>query len=264
MKKVIFFIFGVISIFFIGCVSAPESEKMQLIPKAKSQEILNLRNLTTSGDVEYIQQDNKLMKSGFLNTSTEEYGYFYTSMHWDWQDYGKSGWVYLGAYTLGVWDLLGIIGMPTDSASFDIRSQLFIFNSNGDLIKSYAKNGEFTQRTSWWYGHNTTKTAAKYFTKQWDEIFGLANAQSGEINQALKNAGAITIEKDKEAQGKMQNYLGAFFSSQGASDRATSQRRKQAADNEAASVQSINSSIQGIGSGVQQGLQQAGNANQSR
>jgi hypothetical protein len=257
MKKVIFCIFGVISIFFIGCVSAPELQKMQLIPKAKSQEILNLRNLTSGGDVEYIQQDNKLMKSGFLNTSTEEYGYFYTLMHWDWQDYGLSGWGYLGALTLGVWDLLGIIGLPTDSGSIDIRSQLFIFNSNGDLVKSYTKSGEFTQRTSWWYGHNTTKTAAKYFTKQWDEIFGLANAQSGEINQALKISGAITIEKDKEAQGKMANYLGAFLYSQNAADNATIQRRRQAAANEAASVQSINSSIQ-------QGVQQAGNTIQGR
>jgi hypothetical protein len=109
----------------------------------------------------------------------------------------------------------------------------------------------------WWYGHNTTKTAAKYFTKQWDEIFGLANAQSGEINQALKNSGAITIEKDKEAQGKMQNYLGAFLYSQNAADNATIQRRRQAAANEAASVQSINRSIQ-------QGVQQAGNTIQGR
>ena len=82
------------NVFFIGCASAINYHDMNLTANNNEQQILNLVYYGDN-DEKIIRQCDYLMKNGFLNTDSEEYGYYFITY--------RSGWPYktgLGA-TIG-------------------------------------------------------------------------------------------------------------------------------------------------------------------
>ena len=87
-----------------------------------------------------------------------------------------------------------------------IYANIYIFDSNGDLIKEYHNSGKIRQVAGLYYGYNPTKRVAKKFSELYEKMFELASIQSNEINTNLQKAGKITDEKDKEARQKIKQF----------------------------------------------------------
>jgi hypothetical protein len=171
---------------------------MELTTDSRSSQIMNLRNYGDS-DIDFMRQSEKLMKNGFLDTRTEEYGYYQIDYSVR-GHYGYSYWYFLQAFFLYT---LTFIGVPSDDADFYPEAILKIYDSNGELIKDFQKTSSFNQTASLYYGHDPTKRAERELNKLFSDIQQSANLQSNEINRALMAAGPITREKDTNAKAKI-------------------------------------------------------------
>jgi hypothetical protein len=80
MKKgrLIFIMIVLCGVFSVSCVSTINYRDMDLVTENNSQKILNLKYYDYYNESEDItRQKERLMKNGFLDTSSEEYGYYY-------------------------------------------------------------------------------------------------------------------------------------------------------------------------------------------
>jgi hypothetical protein len=228
---------------------------MNLVTNINTQQILNLAYY---GENENIRQSEKLMKNGFLNTNSEEYGYYYityrsrrtysTGLGYVITDlfsatgegfgetlsffyasikylplapifipmgvistippliYGTAGILFSAATPP-----LLLFGVPSEFANFNLKADLYIFDSAGNIIKHFEKTGSFRQVAGLYYGRNPTKNAARAFSGLFEEIFQMANIESCEINQLLIDAGPITEENKKQAVENINTYLVDFM-----------------------------------------------------
>jgi len=202
---------------------------------AQTEQILNL---IYYGDEEIVQQGESLMKKGFLDTNSEEYGYFYITFGNKFSNYHignfynsigdidkiLSGFDNLGLAAiiivpvilvlyitpLAVSAVLCTLGAPSDYATFNIDAELHIFDSEGNLIKKFKENGSFKQAAGFYYGHNPVKKASEAFLKLYDKMFQTANTDSVQINKALRFSGPITEENKTQALEKIRLYLDTF------------------------------------------------------
>jgi hypothetical protein len=180
-----------------GCVSNPNLQKINL-PSNVSSQINNLRD-SGMGNIDTIKAD-RIMKNGFLNTRTEEYGYYTLNM-----DYRKKGQIYSethSTYNDIVMPIVTgffltvplILGLPTEIHDFDLTMRLEIFDSNMNTIRSYSDSETITQAAGFFlffpYGDPTKKANAAY-TRLLRNIQQRAAADSTFINTALITAGPI-------------------------------------------------------------------------
>jgi len=223
--------------FFSGCVSATLwYQDMDFNNKNLSGKILNLRYF---GDAEIVRQGGDLMKKGFLDSNSEEYGYFsitFEDKHsnfnvlnfyddwgdilninkWDSDSFGVLSIIILPIIfiiyftPLVVATPLVILGAPTDYADFKISAKLDIFDSEGNPVKSYKESGSFKQVAGIYYGHDPIKKATESFLKLFDKMFNAADADSAEINRALGFSGPITERNKTRAMEKISAYLDNF------------------------------------------------------
>jgi hypothetical protein len=197
----------VIGFISFNCVGVVESRKMDLNTDIRSQQILNLRYYG-GNDIDFIRQAERLMKNGFLDTRGEEYGYYRIAYNTD-AEYGWGVFSIIHACFLTLLYPLSLVGFPTDDASFDLTAYLYIYDSEGNLVKSYQKRDSFTQIAGIYYGAGdaaVTRKAARVYSKLFEDLFRTANVQSGEINQALLKAGPVTQGKDSAAKSKIASY----------------------------------------------------------
>jgi hypothetical protein len=187
-----------------GCVSYPEHEKMNIrAPENSSRSVLNLRN-TSNLSASLLRQSERIMKNGFLDTSTDEYGYFSIWIEEDgfYSDMSMPM-VILASGTLFVtYPVWAVMGIPTEKGEATLHATLYIYDSNHALIKSYTESTEMVKYAGLYYSGNMTKKAAKYYTKLFESILASAQMQSAEINSALRAAGPITAEKEKIYQAQ--------------------------------------------------------------
>jgi hypothetical protein len=182
-----------------GCASPPNFSEMRInVPSDYSRSILNLQNdskLNATGK----QWSERLMKSGFLDTSTEEYGYFEIEFNRDsFYEETPIVMVILSSLTVGVgfpvWALLGI---PTSKGECLIYASLKIYDSNKNLVKSYYESEWIEKYAGLYYSGDMTKKAGKEFEKMFKTILDTAKMESSQINRALREAGPVTAEKER-------------------------------------------------------------------
>ncbi|MDR2079425.1 MAG: hypothetical protein LBP74_06885, partial [Treponema sp.] len=149
----------------------------------QSRQILNLRANRFLNNEEKLYGE-KLMKSGFLNLSTEEYGYYNIDLKWD-SDFGI-GLPILSLCTLGI---LQIFGVPSEVNTYTIVASLEIFDSNGNIVREFKERGTFKQAAGWYYGRDNTKKAGREFSKLFSAIQKSIDDQSAFINKKLMDAG---------------------------------------------------------------------------
>jgi hypothetical protein len=189
--------------FFANCTSYMEFRKMDLNADNTSGKILNLEFAgDPSGD--YTGQAEKLVKSGFLNTADEEYGFYDIRFECITKDY-KPVWVAVARPVPILW-LFYLLGAPTAGEEFTIRGHFLIFDSRGDIVKHYRSDGTFDKWIGLFYG-NATGKGEDYFSQLFSELFRKADAESGEINQALKAAGPISGADMKQVQANIDAYF---------------------------------------------------------
>jgi hypothetical protein len=213
---------AIAGILLAGCVSGIDRYEMDLTISSRPSRILNLKcyeGLNLS-----FQQGEKLMKSGFLDTSGEEYGYYVVEFKSGWDTGTFDGWVGLESALLFIPSLIGV---PTDKETLNVGAQLSIYDSNGTLVKQYQETGQFTKTAGLYYGHNPTKRAAKEMRKLFAKIQEKADRDSDAINYQLLAAGPVIPEKDIVAVAEIRKnhrtpYVYDYFSNDSYSPRYTS------------------------------------------
>ena len=202
MKKIVPILGILMLMLLVSCVGAVQVKKMNLAVEKKTPLILNLKNSgSLDSNIDLFMQSERLVKGTLIETSGDEWGYYDVTHSLDRSEV-FSGWYVTGS-TLGIWPLLGL---PNDVVDFDLYANIYIFDSNGDLIKEYHNSGKIRQVAGLYYGYNPTKRVAKKFSELYEKMFELASIQSNEINTNLQKAGKITDEKDKEARQKIKQF----------------------------------------------------------
>ena len=202
MKKIVPILGILMLMLLVSCVGAVQVKKMNLAVEKKTPLILNLKNSgSLDSNIDLFMQSERLVKGTLIETSGDEWGYYDVTYSLDRSEV-FSGWYVTGS-TLGIWPLLGL---PNDVVDFDLYANIYIFDSNGDLIKEYHNSGKIRQVAGLYYGYNPTKRVAKKFSELYEKMFELASIQSNEINTNLQKAGKITDEKDKEARQKIKQF----------------------------------------------------------
>lgn len=194
-------------ILITSCVGSVQTRKMDLNVERKQPVILNLKNAGNGeGNLDTFMQSERLVKGTLVQMSGDEWGYYdvvYGIERWN-NNWG-SGLAQIGL-TLGSTIFLGI---PTDWSRFELAAGLYIFDSNGNLIREYHDSGKVTVVAGLYYGYNPTKKIAKKFSKLYEKMFELAWMQNNEINKALQKAGKITEEKDGVARQRIREFYNA-------------------------------------------------------
>ncbi|MGP1459636.1 MAG: hypothetical protein ACTTKL_10060 [Treponema sp.] len=165
-----------------------------------SGHILNLHNY---GDVnlELLNQAENLVAHSLINKSGDEFGYYAI-------DYGMSPHLYKGPSVLGHIYIPGaLLGLPMTYIRYYLTANLYIFDSEGNLVTMYEEKQDFLHVGGLYYGYNATKKAAKHYSKMFSKMFEKANAESAAINGELKKKGIITETNKKVALPKIR----AFF-----------------------------------------------------
>jgi len=173
---------------FSGCVSFINTHKMDVASKNESGQILNLKFAGDAGE-QFTAQAERLVKSGFLDTKDEEYGYYDVRFEVTTKDFTPMS-VYLG-YVPAFWPLF-LLGVPTGGEQFTLVAHFYIFDSNGNLVKHYSNTDAYKQYVGIYYnGSFATWKGTRQFSKLFDVIFDEAANQSDAINAALQKAGPI-------------------------------------------------------------------------
>ncbi|MGP1457942.1 MAG: hypothetical protein ACTTKL_01335, partial [Treponema sp.] len=185
---------------FSSCVSFVEEGKMQLAVKSHTPLILNLKYYGNN-DIDQFKQSEGLIKGTLINPSGEEFGYYKLKFY---DDYYED--ITFTLLASGLFPLIPL-GFPTHSADMHLHEKLYIFDSEGDLVKEYYESDKFTQVAGLYYGHSPTRRAAKKFSKMSEKIFEMAAVQSNEINQALKKKGPVNEKNKDAALKKIEEFL---------------------------------------------------------
>lgn len=203
MKKIIPLLGMLMLMLLISCVGAVQVKKMNLAVSKKTPLILSLKNAgSVDSNIDLFMQSERLVKGSLIEMSGDEWGYYDVTYGLERDD--RSGFLdYTVSATLGVWALLGL---PTWVTYFDLYASLYIFDSNGDLVKEYHDSDKLTQVAGLYYGYKPTKRIAKRYSKLYEKMFELAWLQSNEINKSLKKAGKVTDEKDEAARQKIKQF----------------------------------------------------------
>lgn len=186
----------------VGCVGAVQVKKMNFAVEKKTPLILNLKNAgSVDSNIDLFMQSERLVKGSLIEMSGDEWGYYDITYSLN----ERPTWtgMYIAITTVGIWPLLGL---PMDAVHFDLYASLYIFDSNGDLVREYHDRDKLTQVAGLYYGYKPTKRIAKRYSKLYEKMFELAWLQSNEINKSLKKAGKVTDEKDEAARQKIKQF----------------------------------------------------------
>jgi len=180
---------------FSGCVSFIDTHKMDVASKNESGQILNLKFAGDAGE-QYAAQAEKLVKSGFLDTQGEEYGYYDVRFEVITKDYTPWTRILSHGLRMPIIDVilfpLFLFGAPTGGQEFTLVAHFYIFDSNGNLVKHYSNTNAYKQSVNLYRnGSGATKRGTAEFAKLFDVIFDEAADQSDAINAALQKAGPI-------------------------------------------------------------------------
>lgn len=188
---------------FNGCVSNIDWYKMELDSNLPGRsQVLNLKNTTRENEL--YQQAERIASKGFFDSNGETYGYYTIDLRIN-RDIPPSYWVYLTVNSLLSF-VPPILGVPCDAAKFTLTAYLNIFDSNGELVRTFNKRDSFVQTAGIYYGHNPTPKAGKKYSRLYEALFEEANTRAGEINPLLQAAGPVTIEKSSKANSKIAGF----------------------------------------------------------
>jgi hypothetical protein len=198
---VIFFV----TFFNVGCVSNINNTKLSInIDNIQQSEILPLKNSNDEMTLFYIGSQ-AMEQSGFLNREGQGYGYYavaVSSSNDKAPNFFICGWI--NGLTLF---LTSLIGFPTDLQEFNITAYLYIFDSNGTMIKVYKNSNTFTKVAGLYYGQDPNKKASQYYSLLFKGMLEQANMQKDEINYLLNEAGPITNDNMQNARMKITEFF---------------------------------------------------------
>ena len=201
-------LFYVIFIAFLtqSCVGMVHHSDMDIISKEVYPQILNLQ-ASKSMKYEFLEQAERLVSGHLCKNTAESYGYYVIKYNTIRDERIPTGVVVSLSIPVGA--LLFLLGTPTDGGYFWIEANLYIFDSNGVLLKKYSDGDVFEQIAGIYYGHDPTEKAAKAYSEVYDRMFKKALQDAEFINTALRKSGVITKENDAIAEFNIKAFLDA-------------------------------------------------------
>ena len=161
-----------------SCVNIEKQNKhMKLESKIGKPAILRLCNY---GDlqVDFYKQSEKLTSGHLFINDGEEYGYY-------------------------------VIKYNTVQGhnSLCLQAKLYIFDSQGGLIKEYENAGYLKHIAVPHCGYNSQKKIVQKYSSLYEGIFEVAIYEASEINNALKKAGPINDKSEDVAGANIQSFF---------------------------------------------------------
>ncbi len=185
-----------------GCIGMPEFEEIDYTVEPTNDKIHNLRYYGRDLDAEI--KSTEVVEGSLLDTSTEDYGYYFLEYGYSKDPGTMSSWYVLFFPLL----LLVPVGLPTDTAEFDTYVSLAIFDANGDLVQRYSKRENFKHVAGMYYGwYSTDNKLSKYFSEQLQEVLEMASRDSDEINETLELVGPINADNRSAATKNLEAYI---------------------------------------------------------
>lgn len=205
-------IFYLISMFvtqlcFFCCTSVHNINFREMSLRVNSSgSILNLRNY---GDInlDMLGQSEKLVGDSLILKYGDEYGFY--AIDYDATEHVYKGYSILSGILAFTPTLFfpGLFGLPYKYMRFNLTANLYIFDSEGNLVRMYDERKEIKRAEGIYYGHDMTYSIARQYSKMFESIFRKANAESEVINTELEKKGVLTEEKKTRAMSKIR----AFF-----------------------------------------------------
>ena len=193
------FVIFTIAILGQSCVSFVKHENMKLKTELDNPSILKLRNYGET-NASLLAQSEDIANGHLFKKDGDEWGYYVLSYKTKQEKLG------LGVLA-GAFFYLIPLGLPTADAKISLEAQLYIFDSQGQLVKEYKEKDFFIQTAGLYYGHNPTKKVAKKYSNLYASFFEIANLQEDKINKKLLKSGPITKENEDVAKANIE----AFF-----------------------------------------------------
>jgi len=197
--------FLLVSLFLSSCVSYIDLRKMDLVTKNSSGTILNLKYAGDADEILSVTAE-KMIEKGFLDAQSEEFGYYdvrFEATTWSYTPLT----VFL-AYVPAFIPLF-LLGIPTAGSQFTLVAHLYIFDSNGNIVKHYSNTNGYKQAINLYMnGSGATKKGAREFSKLFDIILDEAAGDSTAINAALQEAGSISANNNlTEVQANIDRFF---------------------------------------------------------
>jgi hypothetical protein len=183
-----------------SCATTLNWQKLELGDVNMRGQLPNLQDATTGIDPELMYKVERIM-SNFVDTRGEQMGYYTVN-------FTRSNRLSAGGYILSF--LTGfliytpaLLGMPFQISIETLSAYLSIFDSQGNLVESFKKSGDFTLATGLYYGHDATKKAGKKYNELFRGLLEQANMKSRSINDLLNAAGPVTVNNTAAAKLKI-------------------------------------------------------------
>jgi len=183
-----------------SCATRLDWQKLELGEVNVRGQLPSLQNATTGMDPELMYRVDKIM-ANFLDGHGKVMGYYTVNFT---RGNRLSGGGYVLAFLTGFFLYTpALLGMPFQVSTETLSAYLNIFDSQGNLVESFRKSGDFTLATGLYYGHDATKKAGKKYNELFKDLLEQANMKSRSINDLLNVAGPITIENTAAAKSKI-------------------------------------------------------------
>ena len=187
---------------FPCCSTTMNLQGMNIKNNNNSGKILNLRNYGDFHD-SLLKKSEKIMKSGYLNTSTVEYGYYEIDWGYSYNEHNSyfSNMAYMFAFVFTT-PLIFVGLLPVGEDMYNVAAHFRIFDSNGNLVWQNKKN-ESLKKIVGLYNRNPTGKGERVITKLINEQLIAAANDADIINAKLEAAGPITDANSAPALEKI-------------------------------------------------------------
>jgi len=187
-----------------GCAVIPPITDIDIQPRIQSSRLYNTRDITDTDFAPTSQQRDEIMRTGFLDDKTVEYGYyrFYTISN----QVGYSLDPLLASIHILTLGTLSLFGVPTDHTRGAYIFHLDFYDSNGTFIKGYQENYKIAIKRGLYYGNKNQvkKKMDQEISAAWNRLLQRVSADSSiPLNQAFESAGPVTEEKNVSAMSKI-------------------------------------------------------------
>jgi len=188
-----------------SCATTLSWNELELGDVNMRGQLPNLQNATTGIDPELMYRVERIM-SNFVDTRGKQMGYYTVNFT---RSNRLSGGGYVLAFLTGFFLYTpAVLGMPFQVSTETLSAYLTIFDSQGNLVESFRKSGNFKLATGLYYGHDATKKAGKKYNELFRDLLEQANMKSRSITDLLDVAGPVTQQNTSAARSRIsQNKL---------------------------------------------------------
>ena len=156
----------------------------------------------TTADTTKNTELEKLIRNHLFKNEGEEYGYYVLKYHTT-----RTSNILPACLHTGLLYILPLFAVPTHLVDFDLKVDLYLFDSQGNLVKKYKSSDSFRQVAGLYYGHNPQRKMERKYSELYDGLFRKANQEAEYINNILLKSGPIGDKNRKQAKTNIEMFF---------------------------------------------------------